>query len=192
MAARGARSRKTVEKQIKKEEKKEATKGYISDLSKKASSPSGNWGIPSRPPSSQASQNAQVRRSGYSPSLRSIASGESRSGTQAPSEGSSETKPKEKYAAKGKGSKAPRGRGGGVPTKTSEMGNPKGRETPLTNINAPSRSLRTSASNLSRAGRSGVEKERIWSRYKIWDGPRHTRPYKGLEDVRLPFNLADS
>ena len=174
-----------MEKSIKKEEQKQAAKDYISDLSKGASSPSAVWSLPKRPSSAQGA--GHVRKAGYSPSLKSIASGESEARTQAPSEASSDTKAKQKYAAKGKETSAPRGRGGGVPVKTADK--ERGRQTPLPELYGSSRSMRASSSNISRTARSTGARDSGWAKYKIWTGPGHSQPYKGLEDVRLPPRL---
>lgn len=175
MAARGARSRKVVERQIKKEERKQSSKDHVSDLSHLPKQSLSPGRAPSRALTSSL-QEKSVRKPGYSPSLGSIGSGESIGG----SHGSNETQSK-KYTVKGKETRAPRGRMGGVPTKTSE----RGRATPSVHAVGSSRPLqksRAGSSSTTPGSRGNTADSYSWNSFKAWTGPGHSQPYRGLED----------
>lgn len=181
MAARGARSKKDVDKNIKKQDAKLAAKDHGPDnssISKYSISSSIFKGALNQPyPSAGPGR--------YSPSLQSIGSGDFQHGT--PSSAGSETKQKKKYVANGKETRAPRGRGGGVPTRKTEAG----REAP--NISDyPRAQLKSRASDYSYSHRNATSREQSdpWSRFKVFLGPRQCAPYQGLVNVCFGLNLS--
>lgn len=161
-----------VEKQIKKEEKRQSSKEHVSDLSTLPKSPlSSSRAANPRPSSSM--QNPR-RRSTYSPSLGSIQSGESL--TQ-----SNDAAQSKKYTLKGKETRAPRGRMGGVPLKTSESG----RATPSVlsmSGSRPSVKSRAGSDATGPSNRGRPNDSESWKKYKVWNAPGKTQPFGGLED----------
>lgn len=194
MSARGARSRKAVAKDIEKKEKKAAEKGKAIDSVRRPHDAFTDWhptpslgsrdtGLPSRSItiSSEASR-ATSRSSSSNPShskprLHTINSTDSfefrgihrprtsASGSASISEGSTTGKDKTKYHSKGgKETKAPRGRGGGVPVKKPTAVSPP----PLVFRSEP------------RASHTPGQK--TWINFRIWEGGENgLPPYGGFD-----------
>ena len=195
MSARGARSRKAVAKDIEKKEKKQAYKekavesvrrphdAFVDWRHTPSLGPSNNATVPSRSItiSSDASRNTSRSSStGQSQSrarmnaVRSNDSAEYRpmqrtatsaSGSASISEGSTTGKEKSKYQKGGKETKAPRGRGGGVPIKRPTV------TTPLPPLFHPD----VADTYIS-------PHQKTWRNFRIWQGGNSGfPPYGGFE-----------
>ncbi|KAF2691636.1 hypothetical protein K458DRAFT_381481 [Lentithecium fluviatile CBS 122367] len=191
MSARGARSRKAVAKDIEKKEKK-ATQKAVEPIRRPHDAFAG-WrpapsvgardsGMPSRQltissdASRGTSRTSSTNGSGSRPGLNIVSSHESSeyraihrsrtslSGSASISDSSSKGKEKARYAAKGKETKAPRGRGGGVPVKRSAT-------TPAPPLFRAETSLSYTPTN-----------QKTWINFRIWDGGEKTlKPYGGFD-----------
>lgn len=184
MSARGARSRKVQQKDIEKKDKTAAVKGKIPV----AHDAFTDWRAT---PSSNGSRNAGLTRSvsnrshGTSHSsgsatrsrLNTVYSNESSgygrppkssaSGAASVSDHSAHGKEKTKFQAKGKETKAPRGRGGGVPIKTTVASVPV---PPQFRSESPAPRL--------------PSHRKTWLDFKVWDGTKEElRPYGGFAFV---------
>jgi hypothetical protein len=182
MAARGARSRKVVEKVINKEDNKRQTDRFSSLASPvpdalRVTSPVAGW----------------RRKTSVTTSGASVHSGESNSSTSTGAKiakqlaATMSPSPEDKFVAKNKTTAAPRGRGGGVPTKISEAKNDRarvrsvraGRNTMHSSQEFRPLSRSTTSSDLSPHARS-------WENTRMWSGgvgpPKH---YRGFEHVRI-------
>lgn len=187
MSARGARSRKVQQKDIEKKDKKTAVKGK-SPVVQDAFS---DWRAT---PSSNGSRTAGLTRTlsnrshgtshsgGTSGSatrsrLNTVYSNESSSygrppqsstsGAASVSDHSAHGKEKTKFQANGKETKAPRGRGGGVPIKTAAVPSPA---TPAFRSESPAPRL--------------PSHRKTWLDFKIWEGTKdEMRPYGGFAFV---------
>ncbi|KAH7127053.1 hypothetical protein B0J11DRAFT_293132 [Dendryphion nanum] len=197
MSARGARSRKAVAKDIEKKEKKTVDKQKGIETVKRPHDAFAEWtttptssrrdpSLPSRSltissdVSRGTSRSSSTNPSSNKPRLNTIISHESsepkslhRPQTLASdsasviSGGSSKGKEKSKYQAKGKETKAPRGRGGGVPLKK-----PAGSANPL----PPSFRSETSASAYA------PPTQKTWMNFRIWkEGDGTAVPYGGFD-----------
>ncbi|KAF2755491.1 hypothetical protein EJ05DRAFT_103165 [Pseudovirgaria hyperparasitica] len=161
MAARGARSRKVLDKELVKKEKKDT----------QIRSPFDAWTLSSE--GSKRTNSAAVKQSstsGVKNSRVSIQSSRpsSPSGFSAISHGSHKTDGTKKYAAKGKETAAPRGRGGGVPNKAPPSSN-----------RAPSVVSR----ELPRRRGDSTGGDGRWPGAQIWYGNSITpQPYRGLDN----------
>lgn len=188
MSARGARSRKIQQKDVEKKEKKVAVQGKAPEIHDAFA----DWRAT---PSMNASRNAGLSRSssnrshGTSHSSGTNGSGNrSRLNTVYSNESSSHGRPskssmsgaasasdhsahgieKAKFQAKGKETKAPRGRGGGVPVKTTAASTPA---TPQFRSESPASRL--------------PSHRKTWLDFKIWEGSKEEmRPYGGFAFVR--------
>ncbi|KZM19844.1 uncharacterized protein EKO05_0003986 [Ascochyta rabiei] len=187
MSARGARSRKVQQKDIQKKEKKVAVQGKAPETHDAFA----DWRAT---PSSNGSRNAGLSRSitvssnlshgtsrssgtndsGHRSRLNTVYSNDSSShgklpksstsGAASVSDHSAKGKEKAKFQANGKETKAPRGRGGGVPIKSAAAPSP-----------APPSSRTESSALLLPSHR------RTWLDFKIWDGGKEEmRPYGGF------------
>jgi hypothetical protein len=134
---------------------------------------------------SAVSRSSSINRSGSRPRLNTINSIESSeimgihrtktsaSGSASISDGSSMGKEKLKYQAKGKETKAPRGRGGGVPVKKPTLASPS----------PPLFRSETSASNMPTNGKT-------WINFRIWQGGEAgLKPFGGFDYVCIAFVL---
>ena len=184
MASRGARSRKVAEKQIEKEEKKHVDRGRAERFARmhsplggtRPTSPmSPTQSVPWSRKTSVLSSGASVASggsdgSGFSSNLGSKIS------SKISSTGSEDTK---RYATKkGKVTSAPRGRGGGVPTKLSQTAGIKspGRQ------NHSYENRAQSVSSDSQATSQPPSYEKSWEKTKMWLGNGSSpKPYLGFE-----------
>jgi hypothetical protein len=187
MSARGARSRKVQQKDIQKNDKKAAVQGKAPEIHDAFA----DWRAT---PSSNGSRNAGLSRSvsnlshgtshssgtngsGNRSRLNTVYSNESSShgrlpesstsGAASVSDHSAKGKEKTKFQANGKETKAPRGRGGGVPIKTAVSPTPA---PPPFRAESPAPRL--------------PNHRKTWLDFKIWDGSKEEmRPYGGFAFV---------
>lgn len=178
MSARGARSRKVQQKEVEKKEKKGLAKGKAPEPIFEDHDAFIEW---------QPSPNPSNPRSGISRSLTV-----SSSNTETSSEGrsrpiksptadstsvsdmSSKGKENTRYQTKGKDTKAPRGRGGGVPAKKTVAPSPA----------PPVFRSESAASNPLPLN------QKTWMNFKIWQGGKDgMRPYGGFEYVGSRYRL---
>lgn len=188
MSARGARSRKVQQKDIEKKEKKVAVQGKAPEVHDAFA----DWRAT---PSSNGSRNAGLSRSvsnlshgtshssgtngsGNRSRLNTVYSNElsshgkppksSTSGGASVSDHSAKGNEKAKFQAKGKETKAPRGRGGGVPIKSTAAPTPA---PPQFRGESPAPRL--------------PSHRKTWLNFKIWEGSKEEmRPYGGFAFVR--------
>lgn len=213
MAARGARSRHNVEKQIEKETSKSSARAFAERFTA-TPTPSLGWsgGSSSHGGSggarSMSSAGGHVAGGARKPSLMSSAasimsSGSKKSDTSTPvSHASSKLAgklgahhPADKYVGqKGKTTKAPRGRGGGVPVTIEESNHAKDRHS-VRSVKAR-RSMVTTPrpfrpeSRQSEHGEQGRSFEQSWERTRVWIGGGVTpKPFKGFEHVSFNFAI---
>lgn len=159
MAARGARSRKTLDKTIEKQERKKEAKAIAQSFGR-ADSPS-KWEVQSK--SDGSAKSIGQRR----PSVAGHHGLSRPSSASGMSSMSSESKEKAKYQTKGKESSHPRGRGGGVPIKSAAVERP------------PTRTQ--SSARTANEGR-GASKNHFG--LMMWYGSGiKPQPYRGLEQV---------
>jgi hypothetical protein len=188
MSARGARSRKVQLKEVEKKEKKDTGKGKAPEPSyesrdafaERRPAPSTNNSRNGISRSLTVSSNNSHSRSssthdGSRPRLNTLSSdvsseGRSRepkasdAGSASISEGSAKGREKTKYQAKGKETKAPRGRGGGVPIARAIA------QPPFRSESSASYALPT---------------QKTWMNFKVWEvGKDRMRPYGGFDFVR--------
>lgn len=187
MSARGARSRKVQQKDIEKKEKKVAVQGKAPEVHDAFA----DWRAT---PTSNGSRNAGLSRTasnlshGTSHSSGTNGSGNrsrmdtiysessshgrppksSTSGGASISDHSAKGKEKTKFQANGKETKAPRGRGGGVPIKSTIAPTPV---PPQFRTESPAPRL--------------PSHRKTWLDFKIWEGSKEEmRPYGGFAFVR--------
>lgn len=187
MSARGARSRKVQQKDIEKKEKKVAVKGKSPEIhdafadwrATPTSNGSRNPGL-SRSVSNlshETSHSSGTNGSGNRSRLKTVYSNESSShgrppkssasGAASVSDHSSKGNDKTKFQANGKETKAPRGRGGGVPLKTTVAPAPA---PPPFRSESPAPRL--------------PSHKKTWLDFKIWEGSKEEmRPYGGFAFV---------
>lgn len=176
MSARGARSRKVQQKQVEKNEKKGLTKGKSPEPISESHDTFAEW---------HTSPETTNPRTGISRSLtvsssNTDVSSESRSRRIKPSTAesasvsdvSSKGKENMKFQAKGKDTAAPRGRGGGVPTKKAVAPSPM--PPVFRSESAVSYSL--------------PPNQKTWMNFKVWKGGKDgMRPYGGFDYVRIRY-----
>lgn len=181
MSARGARSRKVQQKDIDKKEKKVAVKGKntethdgFADWHATPPSSNGSRGVGlSRSISNLSQGTSHSSGSGNRQRVNTVYSNHSSHGrpVKSPTGGaasvsdqSTKSQDKAKFQANGKETKAPRGRGGGVPLKSTGVAHPQFRsETPAPPL--PSH-------------------KKTWLGFKVWGGRRQEmRPYGGFAFV---------
>jgi hypothetical protein len=190
MSARGARSRKVQQKQVEKKEKQEEKKvgkNKAIDTNYEPHDGFADWrATPSvNHPRYDVKRSATVssrttsRSSGTNdshsrPRLNTLYSSDahppnsSAGGSASVSDVSTQGKEKAKFQAKGKETRAPRGRGGGVPIKTNV-------------VPSPALSYRPESSAHSQSSPN----HKTWMNFKVWDGGKDgTRPYGGFGHVR--------
>lgn len=195
MSARGARSRKVQQKDIQKKEKKVA----VQRKAPETHDPFAEWRAT---PSSNGSRNAGLSRSitvssnqshgasrssgtndgGNRPRLNTVYSNESSnygrpakstSSGASISDHSARGKEKTKFQVKGKETKAPRGRGGGVPIKNTVAPSPA---TALFRTESPAPRISSHT--------------KTWLDFKVWEGGKEEmRPYGGFAFVSWPTML---
>lgn len=188
MSARGARSRKVQQKEVDKKDRKTGKSKAI-DTFRESPDAFAHWrttpsadGLSRSITVSSSNSRATSRGSGRNHERRSNALQSSDSleyyatppplssagGSTSMSETSSKDKEKPKYQANGKETKAPRGRGGGVPMKK-----------PAVASSAPMRRNESAASY-------PLTKQKTWANFKVWQGRKDDyRPYNGFEFVSL-------
>lgn len=184
MSARGARSRKVQQKDIEKTEKKIAVQGKAPEVhdafadwrATPTSNGSRNAGL-SRTASNLSHGTSHSSGSGNRSRMNTIYSESSShgrppksstSGGASISDHSAKGNEKAKFQANGKETKAPRGRGGGVPIKTTVA------PTPV----PPQFRTESPASRL-------PSHRKTWLDFKIWEGSKEEmRPYGGFAFVR--------
>jgi hypothetical protein len=171
MAARGARSRKILDKTIEKTDRKKEAKAAANGF--RSASDAGDWEISSNARSEQSLKSWGKNKAHHA---RTNSRPSSASGQSAVS-GMSQGKEKTKYQSKGKDTTAPRGRGGGVPIK---------QKTDTTE--RPSSRLERSASAAPSAAPSAIDTRPIpkkWAGMMMWSGNgQRPQPYRGFEHVR--------
>lgn len=187
MSARGARSRKVQQKDIEKKEKKAAVQGKAPETHDAFA----DWRAT---PTSNGSRSAGLSRSASNLSRGTSHSGgtngsgnrsrmntiysesssqgrppkSSTSGGASISDHSAKGKEKTKFQANGKETKAPRGRGGGVPIKSTTAPTPA---PPQFRTESPAPRL--------------PSHRKTWLDFKIWEGTKEEmRPYGGFAFVR--------
>ena len=198
MAARGARARKIVEKETKKEEAKQPSKQFAESLNRGKSSRAGaatpafSSDLPelqsrSRQPGSSvlsSSSSSHSKSTDTSSAVDKIA----RLGSM-----SLESKPVNKYATpKGRGSLAPRGRLGGVPIKQAEAQALEAAKTAKLAKRAASRSHTFDQPPRSPTDSSSanITFEKSWKSTKSWIGRgQKPRQYDGFEHVSYPLRF---
>ncbi|KAF1982548.1 hypothetical protein K402DRAFT_424477 [Aulographum hederae CBS 113979] len=190
MAARGARSRKVVEKSIQKTEKKQAAKDFVDSFTRRPSSP-GGWASPA--PMSPLSKDGSSSKRSHAPSTSSkyTASAGFKSPSRQSDSSSQHSKnskrssllfgggDKEKYTKGTKATSAPRGRGGGVPSKASQA--------PSRSTSRADTAVRPDSLNESSVLPSMVEQmsmnpaqRNTWADTKIWLGQGRSSQYRGF------------
>jgi hypothetical protein len=202
MAARGARARKVIEKETKKEESKQPSK-QIADSLKRVKSPRAGAATPaftndlpelrsqSRPHGSSvlsSSSSSHSKSTDTSSAIDKI----SRLGSM-----SKESKSANKYAApKGRGTLAPRGRMGGVPIKQTEAQLREAAKAAKLAEKVSSRSHTFDRPPQSPTGSSSgttsttTTFEKSWANTKSWIGQgQKPRKYDGFEHVSYPLSL---
>lgn len=201
MSARGARSRKVQQKDIQKKEKKATGKGKAPEaiyeqphdafadwlptpsLNNSRSGISRSITVSSNI-SRGTSRSSGTNDSSSRPRLNTLHSADSTGPARPPqssgggsasvSDVSTKGKEKTKFQANGKETKAPRGRGGGVPIKKTVASSP-----------APP-TLRTESAASYPAASYPAANQKTWANFKIWEGAKdRMRPYNGFEFVRL-------
>ena len=189
MSARGARSRKVQQKDIDKKEKKSTVKGKIPEthdaFADWRATPSSNGsrsvGL-SRSVSNLSQGTSHSGGSGNRKHLNTVYSNDSSShgrpgigstsGTASVSDHSAKGKDKTKFQANGKETKAPRGRGGGVPVKST--GAPL--QSPQFRSESPAPPL--------------LSHKKTWQGFRIWEGQREEmRPYGGFAFVSAQLQI---
>lgn len=183
MSARGARSRKVQQKDIENKEKKTAVQGKASEIhdafadwrATPTSNGSRNAGL-SRTHSNLSHGTSHSSGSGNRSRMITVYSESSShgrptksstSGAASVSDHSSKGKEKSKFQANGKETKAPRGRGGGVPIKTTVAPTPV---PPHFRNESPAPHL--------------PNHRKTWLDFKIWEGSKDKmRPYGGFAFV---------
>ena len=200
MSARGARSRKIQQKDIEKKEKKAVGKGKApGTIYEQPHDPFADWrptpslnnpknGVSRSITVSSSTSRATSRSGGTNdsssrPRLNTLNSNDSldvRGGRVPKSSGGASGsvsdisltgKEKTEYQANGKGTKAPRGRGGGVPIKRSVAPSP-----------APF-GFRTES-----AASYPTTNHKTWMNFRVWEGGKDgMRPYGGFDFVRSVF-----
>jgi hypothetical protein len=192
MSARGARSRKVQQKEVEKKEKKVAVKGKAPELTHESRDAFAEW----RPSPNSSNPRSGISRSLTVSSNNSHATSRSSSthdggnssrprlnalpsdissgnrpptkssGAESVSDISSKGMDKTKYQTNGKDTKAPRGRGGGVPIKKSVAPSPA----------PPMFRSESSASHALPAD------QKTWLNFKVWtDGRDVMHPYAGFD-----------
>lgn len=201
MSARGARSRKVQQKDIEKKDKKPTSKGKAPERIHETHDAFAEWrpspsisnarsGLTrsmtvSSNNSRGTSRSSSTHDGSNRPRLNTLQSSESSEyrhhrppdssgrGPASLSDVSSKSKEKTKFQANGKETKAPRGRGGGVPIKKTVASSP-----------APP-VFRTES-----AASSPSINHKSWMNFKIWEGGRDTmRPYGGFDHVRIMLTV---
>jgi hypothetical protein len=186
MAARGARSRKVVEKQISKEANKHASDrfgslvspgpGSISSGTKSPTSPIAGWG--------RKGSSSVMSSSASSVSRESATSRLSSTGGKLSSKLSAINKG-EKFVDKGKQTSAPRGRRGGVPITTTAAKNARDsyRSVKARKSVVSPPGFRPNNANTAYAD-MGNAPIRTWDKTKLWCGGGVVpKPYLGFEHV---------
>lgn len=187
MSARGARSRKVQAKEVEKKEKKldkgkavgtnhdDAFAGWRATPSTNKSRNNGisrSITVSSRATSRSSGTNDGNHRPRLD-TLDSACSSETWSGNPpsaaSVSDTSTQGKEKARFQANGKETKAPRGRGGGVPVKKT--------------VGPSQTSL--PAFRVESTAPHPTSNQRTWQNFKYWDGGKDARPYTGFEHVSL-------
>lgn len=190
MSARGARSRKIQQKDIQKKEKKAAVQGKAPEIhdnltdwrATPSTKDSRTTGLSrsitvSSNLSHETSHSGGTNNSGSRSRLNTVYSNESSSHSRPPkssasgaasvSDHSAKGKEKTKFQANGKETKAPRGRGGGVPMKMTVPPSPA---PPLFRTESPTTRL--------------PNHKKTWMDFRIWEGKKEDmRPYGGFAFV---------
>jgi hypothetical protein len=182
MAARGARSRKIVEKQINKENTKRGEEQFIPHGFAKADpqrvmSPVAGWNKKHSKPSGASTHSGDSAGS----SGRLSAAGSKLSATLASVSLRDE---QEKFVDKGKQTSAPRGRGGGVPAKASDA------KTDRAKVRS-ARRMRSSSGLRPSTRATAITNDfdipagmKSWDKTNIWyGGLTGSKPYAGFEEV---------
>jgi hypothetical protein len=177
MSARGARSRKIQQKEIEKKDKKvgktraiEPHDGFVDwRASPTTSNPRNGMSrtltASSRTTSRSSGTNDSHSRSRPDYSTGSSKPAQSATGSASVSDVSTQGKEKTKFQANGKETKAPRGRGGGVPVKRAVAPSP-----------APPIFRNESSGSYPSTG------QKTWANFKVWEGGKDgMRPYGGFE-----------
>lgn len=194
MSARGAQSRKAIQKNIERKEQKQAAK-ELAESSGRARSESSGWSFPSRRPST--SQNDLARKDSHFPvpsgASASGFSTHSRSGSRAPSVSGLSLRSgiaNKNYQTKGTTAAYPRGRGGGVSAKapSSYSASPLSHHT-----RSPASLAPEPVSSASTEPWSSVRRT-AWPEMKVWHGNgRSPEPWLGFQDVSFdPTNRSYS
>jgi hypothetical protein len=195
MSARGARSRKVQQKDIEKKEKKSVGKAKgkaTGAISEEAHDPFISWrpgtSLTTRPTLSRSitvssSTSRGTSRSGDSVNRQRLTTLSSKESSQRPpqssgggstsiSDVSSKGKEKAKFQANGKDTRAPRGRGGGVPVKK-------------TVATSPAPPVFRDERNESPASYTRPN-QKSWMNFRVWERGRNgMRPYGGFDYVSM-------
>jgi hypothetical protein len=184
MASRGARARKITEKNIVKEEKKYVEKERAERFAR-LHSPIGSVNTGSRPFSpTEKNHFTPWNKAGSSvqSSAASVTSNGSNGSAFSSIMGSrlSSIDERKKYAAKGKTTKAPRGRGGGVPVKLKNFDDQRSKSS--FSYSTEARSNKSRSHSMSSDSAPSASFERSWNHTKLYvGGGQPARPYPGFE-----------
>lgn len=198
MSARGARSRKVQQKDIEKKEKK-AGKAKATDFSSdQPHDPFADW----RPSTSLANIRPNISRTRTVSSSNSHGTSRSRDSSTRPrltsgtfnsndssrppkssgagsssiSEASSKGKEKAKFQTHGKDTRAPRGRGGGVPVKTTTKPTAPSPGPPVFRDDSPASFIPAD--------------QKSWMNFKIWERSKDgLQPYGGFDYVSITTTI---
>lgn len=186
MAARGARSRKIVEKVIEKEEGRRYADRFNSVSStpdpNRVKSPVAGWRRRTSITSGSGAASVWSDESGGSSSKASGAGAKkftNKIASLAPGED-------DRFVAKGRQTIAPRGRGGGVPMKAVEAAQDRARmhSVKAGRLAASSMGMRPASTSTENSGT--LSTLRPWATTKVWSGGVSApKSYKGFEHVRL-------
>lgn len=186
MASRGARARKVTEKQIHKEEKKHVEKDRQERFAR-LHSPIGsvNQGARTFSPSTEKNHFTPWNKtpSNSQSSSASITSNGSNGSGFSSVLGSrlSSIDERKKYAANGKPTAAPRGRGGGVPIKLKNVDDPRSKTSFSFSTGTDGRSNKSRSHSVSSDnGRPSFEKSWVSTKLYVGSG-QPVKPYQGFE-----------
>jgi hypothetical protein len=186
MAARGARSRKVVEKVIEKEESKKYADRFNSFSTtpdpSRVVSPVAGWRRKTSFHSGSGAASVWSAESGGSSSGKLSGTGARKIASKVASIIPSE---EDRFVAKGKQTAAPRGRGGGVPIKAVEAQHDRARMRSVKAGRLVGSSLGMRPASLSTEYSDTSSTLRPWASTKVWSGGlTPPKSYKGFEHVR--------
>ncbi|KAF2140971.1 uncharacterized protein K452DRAFT_43333 [Aplosporella prunicola CBS 121167] len=188
MSGRGARGRNDIQKNIEKQEKKKEAKDATEKTPKPTTETGWNLSFRGHAPSSSI---IPGRRASLTATISSRSSGQSKAsdkghaGSMSPGLDESEEK---KYQFKGKETKHPRGRGGGVPARTKTGDSAYSAHTSYSNA-----SYESGPASANNAPPTLSAEEKSWASMKLWYGNgQPTQRWKGFEtDAEMFMSTGD-